>query len=332
MGRKPFFSISADGSPATDAFASRLLSITLTDQAGGESDSVTIELDDRNGSIELPRKGAVLAVSVGYLDSELSRKGQFEVEEVGGTFTGKRTMTITGKAAGKPSLKQSKTRSWDGKTIADMGNQIAGEHGLIAAIDSEIGGIKVRFESQSEESDLHFMARVAKRFDGLFSVKDGKLGIVKRGGGKGATGSSAPSIELTANDILPGATYTLKPRNEYGAVKATYTNREAAEREEVEHIVNGDGPTHTLRQSFENKAEAKAAAKAKGDQLKREEGSVSVSIPGDPSLIAEGVLNLSDCREGVDGSWSIETVEDHIEFTGGEASGYVTSITAKKGQ
>ncbi|MEL6784003.1 MAG: hypothetical protein AAFO61_06205, partial [Pseudomonadota bacterium] len=173
--------------------------------------------------------------------------------------------------------------------------------------------------------------RIARKYDGLFSVKDGRLGMVKRGGGKAASGAAAPELSLTPADILPGATYTLKPRNKYGKVKATHTNRKDVKREEVEHTVNGDGPTHTLREPFENEAQAKAAAKAKGDQLKREEGSVSVPIPGDPSLVAEGVLNLSQCRDGVDGKWSVETVTDKMVFTAGEASGYTTTIDAKKG-
>ncbi len=331
MSRKPYFTISVNGSDATGQFAQRILSIEVTDNAGHESDTVTVELDDRGGSIAMPGEGT-LDVAIGYLDGEFTRKGTFEIEEIGGTFSGERTMTITGKAAGKPSLKQSKTRSWDDQTVKQIATKIAGEHGLQPAIDSEIGDIKLRFEGQSEESDMHFLSRIAKRFDGLFSVKDGRLGLVKRGAGKSASGAAAPSISLTSADLLPGADYTLKPRKKYGKVKATYPDRESTKRAEVEHTVNGDGPTHTLRVPFNNEAEAKAAAKGKGDQLKRDEGSVSVSIPGDPSMVAEGTLELSECREGVDGSWTIESVADRIEFTEGEASGYVTTINGKKGK
>ena len=59
----PLFCLSVAGVDITGVIASRLLTLTLTDEAGLKSDALDITLDDRDARIARPAPGAVISVS-----------------------------------------------------------------------------------------------------------------------------------------------------------------------------------------------------------------------------------------------------------------------------
>ncbi|MBO6553270.1 MAG: hypothetical protein JJ926_03750 [Roseitalea sp.] len=330
-GYLPNYRIEVDGSNATAKFNAYLLSVKVTLTAGGKSDSCEIEMHNPDGRMALPRKGAIIEIYLGYGDDgNLVSQGRYEVEENAGKWGPSDTLTITGKAAGKKSLKESKTRAWNGKTIGQMVTKIAGEHGYEPAVGADIGAILLTDEAQSEESDQHFLHRIAKKYGGLFSVKDDRMVMIKRGGGKTASGKAMPAMTFTRDNTI-GGSWTLKPRAEYGKVKATYQDRPSATRKEVE-ISDGDGPAHTIRMPHATEAEAKAAAEAKKGDLKRGEGSITINVEGDETLQPEGTAIVTGIDAGANGTWSVKTIEQSMTFTGGENSGFSSAITGEKGK
>ena len=69
---KPVFKVLANGQDITALLADRLESLQVVDKAGLDSDELTITLDDRDGAVGLPARGAVLEVSLGYAETGLS--------------------------------------------------------------------------------------------------------------------------------------------------------------------------------------------------------------------------------------------------------------------
>ncbi|MGT9391001.1 hypothetical protein ACVWCN_15010, partial [Escherichia coli] len=57
--KTPAFSISIEGRDITTVLDNRLMSLTLTDNRGFEADQLDLELDDADGKIVLPRRGAI---------------------------------------------------------------------------------------------------------------------------------------------------------------------------------------------------------------------------------------------------------------------------------
>ena len=57
---KPKYQISADDNDITKLIQSRLMSLTISDEIGLVSDTMTLELDDRDSAFALPAFGAVL--------------------------------------------------------------------------------------------------------------------------------------------------------------------------------------------------------------------------------------------------------------------------------
>ncbi|MHA1570505.1 MAG: contractile injection system protein, VgrG/Pvc8 family [Alphaproteobacteria bacterium] len=326
----PDFAIFADGIAATATFADRLLSLVITDAAGKESDAAEIMLDDRDGSIALPREGAKLAISLGYRETGLEYMGLFVVEEVEGSGF-PRQLAITAKAADhRETFKEQKTRGWDQKTLGQIVGQIAGEHGLSAAVAGSLSARQIAHIAQTEESDQHFLTRLAARFGAIAAPKDGRLVFAPRGAGLAASGAVMTPVVVSVTDLVGSSAYsfTLKPRNRFSKVVATWTDRAGAKRREVEAMTNSQGPIRTLRTPFADEAQAQAAADAEARKIAREEGSISLEIAGRPAVRAEAPLTVSGVRTGADGQWTIERVEHTYDPAG---QGYITSIEAKKG-
>ena len=65
----PAFMLTLDGDDITQNFSDRLISLTMTDNRGFEADQLDIELDDTDGLVELPPRGAKLTLWLGWQGS-----------------------------------------------------------------------------------------------------------------------------------------------------------------------------------------------------------------------------------------------------------------------
>lgn len=81
---KPDYQLTVNGRDISRAIKAdaRLISLTLTESRGDEADQLDIELDDSDGALDLPKKGAELALRLGWEGLGLVDKGTFEVDEV----------------------------------------------------------------------------------------------------------------------------------------------------------------------------------------------------------------------------------------------------------
>lgn len=73
--KSPAFSITIEGKDITTALDTRLMSLTLTNNRGFEADQLGLERDDADGKIILPRRGAVIQLSLGWKGRLLFPKG-----------------------------------------------------------------------------------------------------------------------------------------------------------------------------------------------------------------------------------------------------------------
>ncbi|HFO9907529.1 TPA: phage late control D family protein, partial [Escherichia coli] len=78
----PDYMLMLDSRDITGNISDRLMSMTLTDSRGFEADQLDIELNDADGQVGLPVRGAVLTVYIGWKGFALVCKGKFTVDEV----------------------------------------------------------------------------------------------------------------------------------------------------------------------------------------------------------------------------------------------------------
>ena len=78
--------------------------------------------------------------------------------------------------AGKSTLRTQKSREWaKGTKLGDMARKIAKEHGMAPAVMDTLAKIALPHIDQADESDLHFLGRVVKKYDGIVKPAAGKL-------------------------------------------------------------------------------------------------------------------------------------------------------------
>ena len=329
MDWKPAYRVTVDGQNITSILASRLVSLTLTDAAGVQSDTIEIALSDHLpfARLEIPPTGAEIEVAMGYT-FRTKDMGLFIADsvEVGGPPDQMRirgTASVHGTTTGgRTAITEQKTRSWDaGTTISDLVSTIAGEHGLEPGVSDSLASIALPHIDQIDESDINLLTRIARDYDAIAKPGGGKLVLAKRGESLTVAGEPMPTITLTPRQVT---TWRIQQslRAAAGRVVASYRDQDAAE--DVE-ITAGDGdPIRRLRQRYPDQAAAQEAADAEFRRSNRAGTQVSLTLPGDPDLVAEARLVLVGFRSYVDGEWLITRVTHTID-----SGGYRCSVTAE---
>jgi phage protein D len=317
----PDFRIIADSTDITAAIRDRLLSLSVTDVAGIESDTVEIALDDRDGVIALPRTGAELEVGLGYKETGVLTMGRFVVDEV--SLSGPpQALTIRARAADlRQGLKKPRTRPWENVSVGDIVASIAGEHGYQPKVAEALASEVIAHIDQVDESDLNFLTRLARDRGAIAKPAGGLLLFVPPGEAKSASGKDLPEVRLSA-DRISRWEVTLAERGKYLAVTARWFDQAAAEEQPV---TAGSGePVFTIGRRYPDRAAAESAAKARLESFSRGLATLRLTCPGDPLLVAESRLTLSGVRHGVDAAWSVTRVAHRLD-----SNGYVCDLEAE---
>ncbi|MBI1620799.1 phage late control D family protein [Aquamicrobium zhengzhouense] len=326
----PIVEMTVDGQPVAGAFYERLVSLTVTDKEGVSSDTFSAELNDGPPDfLALPRTGASVEIRLGYRETGVSSVGTFTVDKVDAKCL-PYGLTISGKAADlrNSKLKETQERHWDNKTLGDIVKEIAGDVGLSAVVDSEVGSHFYEWIAQQDEPPIQFLERMASRHDALFSIKNGKLIFAKKHAGKSASGASTGAVVVTPDRIIQGTCqFEAADRSKYKKVVAYYHDREKGERVEVEADADSEGEAVLrLTDPLTDEAEAKKAAESKANDLERGKGSASVTVVGDTGIIAGAPLLFEGVRPGLDG---VPYVIDSVEHSYSKTTGFTTHISAK---
>ena len=310
----PDYRILADRADVTDAIRDRLISISVEDSPGLASDSASIVLDDRDGRLDLPRRGAVLDISLGYRETGLVKIGLYTVDEIG-LATVPPTMTIRARAANfRAEFKAPKTRSWDKKTLGDIVRTIAGEAGLDPRIEPGLADINLGHVDQTAESDMHLLTRLAAEVGAVAKPVNGKLLIAPRAATKSIGGKALGKAVLKPEDIAT-CRIDIADRGRFAQVVARWHDTATGlEREEPV----GDGkPAFRIAQRFSDAATARraAAARLKRFQAGKASGRLSLA-PARPEIAAESRLTLTGFRTGIAGDWIVSRATHTLSANG----------------
>lgn len=327
-GYTPVFDVAIDGRRVTDILAPILVSATVTDGVGIESDRVEITVDNRGGLIERPRKGAILTCSGGYRESGLVRFGTYEIEDSTWTLP-RRELTVTARAAapgGK--IKERKYRAFEETTVGELVRTIAKDNDLMPAVDPELADVPVPYRAQMGESDANLLSWLGKRLSAVSTAKDGHLIFAAQGSGFAGIAAALPQIRIGLDDLEGDDALTVQgcARGRYGKIVAGWRDLdEGATREElVDALDETRQEVARLTELFQTKEEAKAVAEAKRKGLERSEETLSAKLSGTPDARAEAVVVVAVGDAEADGPWSADSVTH--EFSGSDV--YVTTISA----
>lgn len=300
----------------TARISDRLISMTITDKAGVESDDLTLDLDDDDGLLDLPPTGALLSVSIGWKGEPLVSKGLFTVDEI--EFSGPPDrVTLRGRGANvSATLGTKKERSWHQVTLGDMAATIAAEHGLQATVALQLASRVIAHEDQTNESDVNLLTRLAKRFDAIFSVKAEKLLLLPAGMGSSVSGRVLEAHMIDKSACSEPYRFHMADREKYTGVRAYWHDPRASRRKSV--LVGTKKHEKALRDTWPNQQAATQAAKAELQRLKRGEATLSLTLAqGRPHLGPENPVTVTGFKPLINGyAWRSTEVTHTLNDSG----------------
>lgn len=283
-----------NGQDITPTLNPRLVSLTLTEARNNEADQLDLVLDDSDGKLKLPSKGQTLSLSIGWAGQTLVGKGSFEVTEI--THTGSSgqadQLHINAKSADLGStLRNRADRSYHATALGAIVQQIAARHSLSPRIDAALSAKPVAHIDQTGESDLAFLTRLAKRYDAVATIKQGRLLFLPIQGTKTSQGDSLPTLAIARADG-DGHRYHTSDRDHYTGVRAYWHNPGHAKRKGV--LVGKKGSTKNLPDTYANQEDARAAAVAEWRRLQRGAATLELTLAlGRPTLCPQTPVTVS---------------------------------------
>jgi phage protein D len=324
---QPTFRIVADGRDITTLINDRLILLRTTDKPGMDSDEFELRIDDRDAAVALPARGARIEVHLGYVGQPLARLGRYTVDEIE-VSAPPRTMVIRGKASDmRGTGKTTRSGSWEGVPLSQIVRDIAARNGWTPVCPVQT---KVDRVDQRNESDFNFITRLAKQYDCTAKVADGKLLVMPREASLSASGKAFGTVTIAPADVSRWQ-FRLGDRSAQAAVKTTHQDKRTGELAVIE-LSNDDAPSglpgvHTDRHIYPNKSAAQQAAKAKLAAFNRSTASVRLQMAGRTDLFAERVINAQGFKDGLDGQYLVDSVEQTFD-----ASGWSTAVECNGGK
>lgn len=311
---KPSYRVTVDGKDITPVIDGRLIELTLTDKRGMDSDEVSLSLSDHDGRLALPRKGALITVAIGF-DGRLIDKGSYTADEIGHDGPPDK-LTVRARAADmRHELKAQKSRSFHDTTLGAIFAQIAADNGLTPALDAGLSATPIAHVDQTNESDMHFLTRLAKQYDALASIKDGRLLLLKNGRGRTAGGGALPTVVIARSQ---GDTHHFQSndRDAYTGVKAKYHNKHAAKEQAA--LAGDDETSKTLPRLYANEKEAQDAADAEQQRLQRGKATLSLTLAiGRPELVPENPIKVTGFKAEIDSvNWIVTQLTHTLNESG----------------
>ncbi|MFP1741781.1 phage late control D family protein [Lonsdalea quercina] len=322
----------------TPVLEKRLISLTLTDNRGFEADQLDIELDDADGQLALPRRGAEITLFLGWKGEALIGKGTYVVDEIEHSGAPDRLTLRARSADFRQTLNIKRERSWHQTPVGAIVTDIANRHKLTAALDADTAVQPVDHIDQTKESDCSFLMRLAKEHGAIAAVKDGRLLFLRQGQGKTASGKVLPAVTITraAGD---SHRFSLADRDAYTGVVASWlhtqepkksqetqvkrrrrkaSKKKAPEAKQGEYLIGTDENVLVLSRTYANKANAERAAKMHWERLQRGVASFSITLArGRAELYPELPAKVSGFKQEIDAAeWTITTVTHSLSGQG----------------
>ena len=287
----PQAELTIDGRRFGTQAMSRIISISLTDKRGFEADELTIELDDHDGTIAIPKTGSKITLKLGYKETGLVEKGEYLVSEF--TASGSPDiLSITARAADlAEALAEQVEKSWHKQTLYQIIETIAKKHKYEYIISKDYQNQKIEHIDQTNESDASFMSRLAEQYDAIATVKNGKLLFIPAG--ESQTASGQPILPTTITRASGDShSFTYSSSNSYQAVRAYYTDKKTGQKKEV--IVNKDNAYPNKKTTQQTKTVKGKTFKAK----KKENDNQKVNTEG------QKIKTLRHLYATESGAWS----------------------------
>jgi len=324
----PVWKLIWNGKDVTEDLIPYILSVTYEDVYHGESDTIEITLENRDGrwlQSWYPEKGDTVILSIGYKDEPHLPCGEFEIDEIefSGSRTSGDTLHLRGIAAPfKKSIREKKTVAYENATLSKIVKLIAERNGMKAFVELDSDPSFKRID-QKQKADLTFLRELAEKYNASVKVQGNNIYFVSNDKLK----ERKPALAIERKDII---SYALrdKTHNIYKGVIITYhdpkTKKLLKYREDWTGYKAG-ADYLKVNERVESLEEAKLRARALRHRYDSKEKTGRITMPGNPQAMAGLVVALKGFGL-MDGNWLIERTRHTISRTGG----WITELEVRK--
>ncbi|MEA4710976.1 phage late control D family protein [Klebsiella pneumoniae] len=336
LSRIPAFNVLMGGKTLT-VLDEKLISLELTDNRGFNADELTISVDDSQGDIALPPRGAELSVSLGWQGEPLIYKGIYIVDEVSHSGPPDR-IDITARSADfRDEFNVKREVSWHDVTVERIVSAIAHRYKLKPIISEQLMNAEIDHADQTQESDMSFLTRIADILGAIATVKNGCLLFILPGGGVSANGKALPEFAITRSSG-DRHSFRIADRDAYTGVQAYWLDLDFGKKKKVtvrkrkkttekkprsssregDYIAGEDGNVFVLRTTYSSEIAAQRAAAAKWQQLQRGAAEFNLTLAyGRADLYPEMHGTVTGFKEAIDNQdWIIAKATHSIDDNG----------------
>ncbi|WP_337049277.1 phage late control D family protein [Serratia fonticola] len=337
LSNTPDFTLFVDDKNITTDVKDRLISLTLTDNRGFDADQLNIALDDADGKLALPRRGAVIRLQLGWAGHPLTDKGAFTVDEIDHSGAPD-VLSITARSADfRDTLNIKRNAAYHQIALGDIIKTIANRNNLTTGIAPTLATIHLDHIDQTNESDANFLTRLAKLEGAIATVKAGKLLFIVPGQALTASGKPLGEVTITRQDG-DNHQFSIADRDAYTGVQAHWLDtlqgrpkkvvvrrkRKAkpstqdTHKSEGDYLSGSDGNILVLRHTYAYEANAQRAARAAWQRIQRGAASLSITLAkARPDLFPELPVNVEGFKQQInDAQWLITTVTHELSDSG----------------
>lgn len=331
--RAAVFRLSVAGKDISTTVRPLLISLSLTEKRGSDADELDLVLDDSNGQLQIPPKGAVIMLALGWRelgsDAEpvLIDKGRFIVDETCHSGAPDR-LTIRAKSADLTrGFRARREQSWSNTTLGAVLTEVAGRNGLQPSVAGALSSVALAHLAQGRESDAALITRLGRDHDAVATVKAGRLLFSPIGAGVTPGGLEIPPATITRRSG-DGHSWKTAERGSYSGVTAEWQDRQGGRRQEV--VAGTKDNARRLGRIYASAKSAKSAVDAEFARLNRGKAEFSINLAiGRPDLYPERKLTVAGFKAEIDSTaWLITEVRHSLDNNGLRSSLQLELATA----
>jgi uncharacterized protein len=328
MSKRAVFNVTVAGTNITTALMPVLLGMSVSDKVGTHTDSANLEIDDTDGRIILPQKGAPVSIALGWADQGMRVVFEGTVDEVkssGNRSSGRRLMISAKGMDTTRRPKEGQQRHWDDQSVETILQDAASHAGITTIdVDPDLAGLTRAYFEMRDESFIAMGERLAREIGGNFRITGNRVVLSKRNGDYQALVRAVWGDNLHSWDIAPQL-----GRPQFSAVRARWYDVAQAAWQMVERETGLDVEAlHASRFARPDENESGQQTGSDAATAERDAGEGTVTIEGNTAAIPDGLCIVAGTRGGVDGAYRIEAVTHAYTRSGG----FVTTLELKQPQ
>lgn len=303
---KPQIKVEANGKDITDTINQDASKVSFHDEDGTVADEIKLTIE---GEFKRPKYKDELKLWIGT-EKEMMYCGLFSVQKSVSKSGNSNCIEVSATAVDfSGELKVKRSKSYENISIKQVAGQIAKRHEL--TLKSDFDDIYIIHLEQTDESDLHFLKRIASDYNGLFAIKNNSLIFKKKMKGNKKSEELPRYVLKKSEDTNISIEGTNKEL--YGSCTASWWDTKESKQKSV--TVGSGEPVKHIKDSFESMADAKAKAEATLQKANSKTKVGTIDTAGF-TVYAGGILVVEGTLED-DGEYHIKTVDHDLTSESG---------------